>query len=263
MSWLTQLVIEAKTRARQLFMRRALRGRVREEMEFHLEMRESQMVRSGVSKTDARRRAKREFGNLAALRDTASDMWRFGTVERLAQDLRDGFRSLTRTPGFTAIAVLVLAIGIGVNTTVFTFINAYFLRVLPAARVETLVRVCSNRFSSTRLATYRQLRDRTSTLDGLAAFNMMSVGLRVDAANEHAYGQIVSGNFFPLLGVGATRGRVLSVEDDRLRRRQRSCFRTRSGSAGSVPRPASWAGRSPSTIERSPSSVSPPRTSRA
>src|SRR5262245_27857444 len=82
----------------------------------------------------------------------------------LTQDVRYGIRTLTRTPGFSLIAIAVLAIGIGANVTVFSLANALFLRPLPAGDPSSLVRVYSNRYSNTRYRSYLELRDRNSTL---------------------------------------------------------------------------------------------------
>jgi predicted permease len=133
----------------------------------------------------------------------------------LAQDLRYGVRTLARTPGFTAIAVAVLALGIGVNATVFSLANALFLRPLAVNDPGTVVRVYSNRFSNTVQPLYVELRDRNSTLTGLAGFQTQSFGVRIDADTEHGFGQIVSGNYFPVLGVVPARGRLLTAADDR------------------------------------------------
>ena len=131
------------------------------------------------------------------------------------QDLRYGIRTLTRTPGFTLMAVAVLALGIGVNATVFSLANAFFLRPLPVSDPGSIVRVYANRFSNIRYRTYRELRDRNSTLSGLTAFQLRSFGLRIDDDVEPAFGEIVSGEYFPVLGVRAAHGRLLEPADDR------------------------------------------------
>src|SRR5688572_5607066 len=135
-------------------------------------------------------------------------------LSALMHDLRYGFRTLRRTPGFTAIAIVVLALGIGVNATVFSVANAFFFRPLPVSDPDRVVRVYSNRYSNTRLPAYHELRDRNSTLSGLAGFQLRSFGLTVDAEPEHAFGETVSGNYFPVLGVPAARGRLLGPSDD-------------------------------------------------
>ena len=130
------------------------------------------------------------------------------------QDLRYGFRSLGRAPGFAAIAIAVLALGIGVNAAVFSLANAFFLRPLPVSDPGGFVRVYSNRFSNTRYATYTELRDRNSTLADLAAFQLRSFGLRIDGEIEHTFGEIVTGNYFRTIGTVAGRGRLLVPSDD-------------------------------------------------
>jgi predicted permease len=215
MNWLRQAFIDAGVRVRALFGRRAMRARVEEEMRLHVEMREDSFVRAGYTPAEAKRRARREFGNIAVLKESVADMWKYGTLERLLQDLRYGLRTLSRTPGFTAVAILVLALGIGANATVFTFVNAFFLKPIDAIDPGRIVRVYSGRGANTSHRLYLDYRDRNATLEGLAAFQLVSVGLRIDRETEHGFGQIASGNYFSLLGVPAARGRVLAASDDR------------------------------------------------
>jgi len=138
------------------------------------------------------------------------------TPHPLVQDLRYGIRTLGRTPGFTAVAVAVLALGIAANATVFTLANAFFLRPLPVADTDTVVRICSNRFSTTSERSLVDFRRRNSTLSDLAGFQLRSFGLRIDSETEHSFGEIVSGEYFTMLGVTAARGRLLGPDDDRL-----------------------------------------------
>ena len=133
----------------------------------------------------------------------------------LRHDLRYACRTLARTPGFTATAIAVLAIGLGVNAVVFSLANAFFLRPLPVEDPGTLVRVYLNRFSNVPYATYLDLRDRNASLSGLAAFQGRSFGLGMDGETEHVFGEIVTGEYFTLLGVRPARGRMLVPSDDR------------------------------------------------
>jgi hypothetical protein len=137
------------------------------------------------------------------------------TPNLLVQDLRYGIRTLSRTPGFTAVAVAVLALGIAANATVFTLANAYFLRPLPVADTGTVVRICSNRYSTTSQRSMLEYRRRNSTLSDLAGFQLRSFGLRIDGETEHSFGEIVSGEYFTMLGVTAARGRLFGPDDDR------------------------------------------------
>jgi predicted permease len=136
-------------------------------------------------------------------------------ANRLAQDVRYGVRTLARAPGFTAIALVVLSLGIGANATIFSLANAFFLRPLPVSDPGSVVRVCSNRYSTTRQRSYLEYRDRNSTLSGLAAFQMKSFGLLIDRETEHVFGEIVSGEYFSTVGIAPARGRLLLPGDDR------------------------------------------------
>ena len=136
-------------------------------------------------------------------------------ANRLAQDVRYGVRTLARAPGFTAIALVVLSLGIGANATIFSFANAFFLRPLPVSNPGSVVRVCSNRYSTTRQRSYLEYRDRNSTLSGLAAFQLKSFGLLIDRETEHVFGEIVSGEYFSTVGIAPARGRLLQPSDDR------------------------------------------------
>ena len=137
------------------------------------------------------------------------------TPDPLVQDLRYGIQTLGRTPGFTAVAVAVLALGIAANATVFTLANEFFLRPLPVANADTVVRICSNRYSTTSQRSMLEYRRRNSTLSDLVGFELRPFGLRIDSETEHSFGEIVSGEYFTMLGVTAARGRLFGPDDDR------------------------------------------------
>lgn len=172
-------------------------------------------------------------------------------ANRLAQDVRYGVRTLARAPGFTAIALVVLSLGIGANATIFSFANAFFLRPLPVSDPGSVVRVCSNRYSTTRQRSYLEYRDRNSTLSGLAAFQLKSFGLLIDRETEHVFGEIVSGEYFSTVGIAPARGRLLQPSDDRSGASPVVVLCTLSGRAGSEPRLTPSAKRSASMISRS------------
>jgi hypothetical protein len=142
--------------------------------------------------------------------------------DSIVQDVRHGVRILKNSPGFTTTAVLSLAIGIGANTTIFSIANTLLMRpprgvADPSTLVDVGRTMRGSGFDTVSYPNYRDLRDRTTTLDGLYALEIeprpMSLGGRGEA--ERIYGAMVSGNYFPLLGTQPALGRLMRPEDDR------------------------------------------------
>ena len=172
-----QVWIDFRVRLSALFGRRALNDRAREEMEFHLSMREQQLMDRGVSAEEARSEARREFGNRLLLQETAIDSWRYAAVQNVLQDIRSDLRyaarSLKRTPAFAVAAITTIALGIGVNAGIFTVLNGVLFRDLPAPDAAALVSISQTieggeghsitgigKFSTSE---YRTYRDRSQT----------------------------------------------------------------------------------------------------
>ena len=140
-------------------------------------------------------------------------------MQTLWQDLRYGARMLWKKPGFTLIAALTLALGIGANTGVFSLVNTVLLRPLPIAEPERVFEITPLRegmkIGVTSHPIYKDYRDRNDVVEGLAAYTFAPMSLSRDGANERLWGYLVSGNYFDLLGVRAAQGRLFTPEDDR------------------------------------------------
>jgi predicted permease len=225
---LRQIWIDLRVRVSALFGRRVLNNRAREEMEFHLTMREQQLMDRGVPADEARRKARREFGNPLLLQEATIDSWRYAAVQNFVQDiwsdLRYAARSLRRSPGFTAAAIVTIALGIGINAGVFTVLNGVLFRDLSAPDAHELVSIFQtvegvqdDAISGTGTFTtseYRAYRDRAQTLSGVLAFsNARGETTLGGDAPQQVYGAIVSCNFFEVRGQPPALGRGLSAQD--------------------------------------------------
>ena len=133
-------------------------------------------------------------------------------VGAFGADVRYGVRLLLRNPGFAAVAIMSLALGVGANTALFSVTDALMLRMLPVPHAEDIVRLRT----SLSFPAFQTIRDRTQTLAGMSAFSFFPASVRVGEDAEQAFGQMVSGNYYAVLGVTAIAGRLLSPEDDRV-----------------------------------------------
>jgi predicted permease len=218
-------------RVKMLVRRGEFDAALEEEIRAHREWKEREYREAGVSEQEARQRASREFGNATAWREKSHERWGWRWLEDLGKDLRFGARMLRKNPGFTVVAVLTLALGIGVNTAIFTLVHAVMLKALPVAHPEQLYTVGDNRdccvedglqdnFTLFSQALYREFRDHTGEFEKLAAFQAgeMNFGVRRASGEKAAkpyVGELVSGNYFEMLGVRPYLGRAIDTEDDK------------------------------------------------
>ncbi len=142
-------------------------------------------------------------------------------METLFQDIRFGFRRLIKTPGFTVIAILSLALGIGANTAIFSLVNLILFRPLPVASPEQVFSISAvgkdGQFAAFSYPNYLDFRDRNEVLSGLLIYRFVGLSLSRNGNNEKVWGYLVSGNYFDALGVKPALGRTFLPEEDRTR----------------------------------------------
>jgi predicted permease len=205
---------------------RPLHADADDEIAYHVEQRTADNLRAGMTPEDALHDARRRFGNrtLARERTTEADvvLW----LETLKRDVRLAARMLRRTPGVTAIAILSLALGIGANTVVFTLMKQVMLDSLPVPNAEHLVILhntepelgnerSNGMRSSFSYPLYQDLRSHTrNVFDDILARYPITVALATANQTQRIHGELVSGNYFQVLGVRPWRGRVFTPADD-------------------------------------------------
>ena len=206
MRWLGKLLL----RWRSLFRRRDVEHELDAELHFHLQQQIEENLAAGMSPEEARYAARRTIGGIEQIREGCRDARSVRFIEMLLQDLRYALRMMRRSPGFTAVAVLSLALGIGANTAIFSFANAILLKKLPVTDPDRLVTIGW----SVNYPFFRELDRHNGVLAGLAGRFSIDLNLTAGSSTERMHGELVSGSYFPVLGVGAALGRVLAEEDD-------------------------------------------------
>ncbi len=182
------------------------------EIEAHLAIEAERLREDGLSEEAARLAARRAFGNVTQAQERFFERGHWMWWDALRRDVRFGLRTLRRNPGFTAVAVLTLALGIGVNSTIFSWINATLLSPIPGAAATRAI-VSVTRGGTVRAAgefsypDYLDLRDRTRRLSGLIAFTTRPMDLTGTGKPLRVWGTAASANYFDVLGVRPVLGR--------------------------------------------------------
>jgi predicted permease len=208
-----------------IFRKQKLEHELDEEIQAHLDMQVEDNVRRGMTLEEARYAARRSFGGVDQIKEVYRDRRGLPVVETILQDVRFAIRVLRRSPVYTAVLVLTLAIGIGANTAIFTLVDAVLIKMLPVRDPEQLVAIDTFNQRGERInfsyPLFEQLRDRTQTFTGVftaidGTTNMEFIGPAHDAQPVPVEVQLVSGEYFPVLGVNAITGRTITVEDNKV-----------------------------------------------
>ncbi len=199
-----------------MWSRRHRDPRVADELRFHRDRLIEDYLAQGASRQDAERRALLEFGNVPQIEEAVRDV-RGRWLADLSIDLRYAARTLRRTPGFTAAAVLSFALGIGANAAIFTLINAVMLRTLPVREPDQLVqitRLLDGRPGVVSYPLFEYFRDNVKAISGAFAQQTATQAIVIDGEEEFVTTDLVSGGHYSVLGIEAAAGRLLGPADD-------------------------------------------------
>lgn len=186
-----------------------------DEMRFHIEAHAADLVSRGIPQPDAIRQARLEFGWMEVTKDECRDAVGVSFLEILMQDARHGVRTLLRAPGFTVITVVVLALGIGANTAIFSVVDAVLLRPLAYRDSGRLVTILMDGSDPVSVANYIDWRDQSHSFAAMGAADYWSPNLTGVESPEHIAGLKVTHDLFPMLGIQPMLGRLFVEGEDK------------------------------------------------
>jgi predicted permease len=207
---------------KNLFRRKQLDRDLDEELQAYLELASAEKMREGASPEEAYRDARLDTGGVEQVKESVRDI-RVGVwLDGLVQDLRYGVRTLAKNPAFTLIAMATLALGIGANTAMFSLLDQVVLRLLPVRDPErvVIVRETGNHYGNTYGANtiswpmFEDLRDDNQAFSGMFCRFPATVTIGYGDRAAQISAELVSGSYFPILGVGAALGRTIAPDDD-------------------------------------------------
>ena len=184
---------------------------VDEELRYHVEQQTEVNVRAGMSAEEARRQALLQFGNVPLVKEDTRAVWTWARLEQVLQDLRFGARILTRSPGLSATAAILIALVVGINTTIFSMVNGIVRRPAPGVTADDLVKIAladrpgAGFFS---FPDYLEYRTQTKTLRSVTAFTNRRVTMTVDRGSYQTFLTAVDANYFETVGISVALGRA-------------------------------------------------------
>jgi predicted permease len=203
-----------------LFRPRGTQSEIAEELEFHQTLLRERLSRQGTPAQELNAATTRVFGNSSRWQERLTELWQFRILEDFLRDLSFSARLLRKSPGFTAVALLTLALGVGANTAVFSLINGLLLRPLPVPHAEQLAVLRMEEGGPQPeydfcTPFFRSLEARHEVFSDVFAYNPDTLQVRGRSGNENIHGMLVSGQFFRALQTPPLMGRYLTPEDDR------------------------------------------------
>jgi predicted permease len=199
-----------------LFQRSQMNAEIEEELRSHIQHRADDLEGSGLSRAEAERRARIEFGGQERVREEVHEALGGNFIDTLIQDVRVSLRVLRKSPGFTIVAVLTLALAIGANAVVFAILDALILRPLNVPHAGSLwaIERGSSKAINHSYPDYLDLRDRNRSFEDLAAYNVTGVGLNTGNNPSSAWILETTGNYFDALGIQPYLGRFFHASDE-------------------------------------------------
>lgn len=205
---------------RRIFRKQETERQLDSELRFHLEQRIAERVDAGASPEEARRQTQIEFGGVEAIKQECRESRRIHFFEVLFQDLSYGARMLKQNPGFSLVAILTLALGIGANTAIFSVVNGVLLNPLPYPHPEQLVMVHKSganfKYGAVSYPNFRDWQKDNHVFSGLAAVRSWDFSLTGMGDAEHVNGLFITSDLFPLLGIRPILGRGLAAGEDEI-----------------------------------------------
>ncbi len=216
---MSSMFSDLKYRLRAIFRRKSMETELAAELQFHCEQQAAKHVAAGVPRDEALRRARLAIGGVEQVKEECREARGVAVLESTAADFRYGLRQLRRRPGFALVVVSSLALGIGANTAIFSLVDAVLLRMLPIDDPAGLQLVVPRQANGDSRGfdnpEFRRLRDASPVFVDVAAYGTTRLNISIDGSTEPtAEGQLVSGSYFPLLGVHAVAGRTIGPDDD-------------------------------------------------
>ena len=206
------------SRLKQRFSRQRIYNGLSDEIRQHLEEKIEERVAAGMSKREATAAARREFGNVTLVEQDSREVWQWPSIESFFADVRYALRTLRKNPGFTAVAVLTLALGIGANTAMFSVVEGVLLAPLPYFQPDRLVMVLESnlRFPQDSISypNFLDWQRDSRSFQRMAAYAWQGYNLTNPGTPEHLDGKNISSGFFSTLGVELTLGREFSPQED-------------------------------------------------
>jgi putative ABC transport system permease protein len=205
-------------RFKHLFSRRCLYGELSQEIQEHLEEKIEEFVAIGMSRKEAAAAARREFGNVALIEENSRNAWRWPSFEDFFVDVRYGLRMLRKSPGFTAAAVLTIALGIGANAAIFGLMDSALLRGLPFREPERLVHIwtieADHDWHTPTPTQYLAVRKESESFEQIAAAGWADYFYEADdSVSQNLQGFLATPSWLPTLGVQPLLGRNFREEE--------------------------------------------------